>query len=257
MGITQLNFEGKTKVEVAIMRLQQFEPPEGYYLAFSGGKDSIVLYDLTMRAEVKFDAHYNATGIDPPELVYFMREHYPGLIVERPPRSIWRQLMIDGLPIRQKRWCCGHLKEYGGRGRKLVTGIRWEESVGRRRRKMVEVCQRDTTKIFVNPIIDWTTDEVWEYIGDFGLDYCQLYDEGFTRLGCVLCPMHTAELTKREIERWPKIAEAWRRAANRFWDEYIGKRDSMAKFSSGDELFEWWISRRSSKTEDAQCVMFE
>ena len=58
MGLTQLNFEGYDKVQVAIMRLQQFQPPEGYYLAFSGGKDSVVLYDLAVKSGVKFDAHY-------------------------------------------------------------------------------------------------------------------------------------------------------------------------------------------------------
>ena len=58
----------------AIDRLQTFEPPEGYYLAFSGGKDSQTIYHLAQEAGVKFDAHYNVTGIDPPELVYFIRE---------------------------------------------------------------------------------------------------------------------------------------------------------------------------------------
>ena len=55
------------KVQVAIDRIKTFEPPEGYYVAFSGGKDSVVILDLVKRSGVKFDAHYNITGIDAPE----------------------------------------------------------------------------------------------------------------------------------------------------------------------------------------------
>ena len=68
MGLTQLNFEGKNKVEVATMRLQEFEPEDGYYLAFGGGKDSVVIYELALTAGVKFDAHYHVS-MDPPELI--------------------------------------------------------------------------------------------------------------------------------------------------------------------------------------------
>ena len=46
------------KVENAIEVLRTFEPREGYYLAFSGGKDSIVIKALCDLAGVKYDAHY-------------------------------------------------------------------------------------------------------------------------------------------------------------------------------------------------------
>jgi len=53
MGLAQLNFAGLDKVDVAISRLKEFEPSEGYFLAFSGGKDSVVVYDLALKAGVK------------------------------------------------------------------------------------------------------------------------------------------------------------------------------------------------------------
>lgn len=59
-------FEKRTKAEIVIERLRMFEPPEGYWLAFSGGKDSIVLKDLAIRSGVRFEAHYNITTVDPP-----------------------------------------------------------------------------------------------------------------------------------------------------------------------------------------------
>lgn len=65
------------KVELAIKRLKAFEPPEGYYVAFSGGKDSQCVYHLCKMASVKFDAHYAITSVDPPELVQFIKKNYP------------------------------------------------------------------------------------------------------------------------------------------------------------------------------------
>ena len=106
MGLEQLNFEGKNKVEVAVDRLQQFEPPEGYYGAFSGGKDSEVIYDLSVKARVKVDWHYNKTGIDPPELVYFIRQHYHDMVYEKPLEPIWHLIERKGLPRRNARFCC-------------------------------------------------------------------------------------------------------------------------------------------------------
>ena len=71
--IGQLNVYGNDKVQTAIKRLQTFEPPEGYYLAFSGGKDSVVVKALADMANVKYDAHYALTSVDPPELVHFVK----------------------------------------------------------------------------------------------------------------------------------------------------------------------------------------
>ena len=56
------------RVAEAIKRLKTFEPPEGYFLAFSGGKDSQAVYHLAKMAGVKFDAHYSLTTVDPPRL---------------------------------------------------------------------------------------------------------------------------------------------------------------------------------------------
>lgn len=253
--ISQLNLEGKTRVEVAIMRLQEFEPPEGYYLAFSGGKDSIVIYDLAEKADVKFDAHYSQGGIDPPELVQFIRTNYPDIIFDRPKMSVWKGVMKHGMPRRQGRWCCELIKEHHGNGRRVVTGIRWQESARRRSRRMVEVCQTDKTKIFVHPIIDWAAQDVWEYIKVNNLPYCSLYDEGFRRIGCVLCPMQTAQQTQIELRRFPKLAEAWRRACYRYWE--VGS-DGTKRWATAEDMWQWWLSRKGEpKVNEAQCIMFD
>ena len=69
-------FSIEKKIQNAITLLKMFEAkaiemhPEGYYLCFSGGKDSQVIYELAKQAKVKFQAYYNVTTVDPPELVY-------------------------------------------------------------------------------------------------------------------------------------------------------------------------------------------
>jgi phosphoadenosine phosphosulfate reductase len=255
MSLLQLNFEGLNRVEVAVMRLQEFEPPEGYYLAFSGGKDSVVIYDLAVKARVKFDAHYSQGGIDPPELVRFIRAYYPGISFDRPAMPIWKQLMTHGMPRRKSRWCCELIKEHHGSGRRVITGIRWQESPRRRQRQMFEMCRTDDTKIFFHPIIDWASNDVWEYIKLNNLPYCSLYDEGFKRLGCVLCPMETARQTQLELKRFPKLAEAWKRACYRYYEKGT---EGTKQWATKEAFWQWWLSRKGeTKVNDAQCIMFD
>lgn len=80
----QTLFREIDKVDLAIRRIKLHEPPEGYYVAFSGGKDSCVILDLVKRAGVKFDAHINLTTVDPPEVIRFVRQQYPEVTMEKP-----------------------------------------------------------------------------------------------------------------------------------------------------------------------------
>lgn len=123
----------RDKVQTAIDRLRAFEPTEGYYVADSGGKDSTCVVKLCEMAGVKFDAHYNATTIDPPQLVRFIRQHHPETEIEKPEYTM-RELIVKKQmpPTRLMRYCCQHLKELHGQGRVVVTGVRWAESGNRK-----------------------------------------------------------------------------------------------------------------------------
>jgi len=103
--VQQLNIELKTKEEEAIAFIKKHEPPEGYFLGFSGGKDSVVLYDLAKKSGVKFEAYYEATGIDPPELMKFIKEKYKDVKWLRPERSFFSELVDRGFPTKFSRWC--------------------------------------------------------------------------------------------------------------------------------------------------------
>lgn len=247
------------KVKTAIDRLKAFEPKngEGYYLAFSGGKDSVVCKALLEMAGVKYDATYRVTSVDPPELVQFIKAKHPDVRRDIPhdkdgqPITMWNLIPRKLMPPTQiARYCCQELKESGGDGRITVTGVRWAESVRRaeshgivtiadrkaRRefdgndsfritksggyvltndnaesRLMVEHCykHRRTT---LNPIIDWEDSDVWNFIRGESIPCCELYKEGFHRLGCIGCPMAKTQGREREFLRWPKYKMAYLRA---------------------------------------------
>lgn len=283
------------KVKNSIEWLQAFAPRngEGYYLAFSGGKDSVVCKALLDMAGVPYDSTYRVTSVDPPELVRFIMEKYPDVRREIPvysdkikneklrgkPITMWNLIPKEKYPpTRISRYCCRSLKESGGDGRVTVTGVRWAESRNRKEnqglvnihnngksvqlsdtakqnksggivltndnddaRRMVESCYK-RHKTTVNPIIDWSDAEVWEFIKAENIPYCGLYDDGFQRLGCIGCPMSRGG---REVQfnRWPKYKESYIRAFTKMLRERenagLHAYDDIGK--TGRDVFNWWM----------------
>jgi phosphoadenosine phosphosulfate reductase len=260
----------RDKVAVAIDRLRAFEPEEWYYLAFSGGKDSQCIYHLAVEAGVKFDAHYNITGIDPPELVYFMCRNYPDVNREMYSVSMFRLIEKKGLPTRLRRFCCENLKEHGGMGRICVTGVRWAESTARRGRRPFEIVtsKKEDKKLFndndegrrlfencmqkgkrvVNPIIDWLEEDVWEYLNSRHIEHCELYDNGRTRLGCIGCPMSKDRL--RDFEEYPKFRDNYKRAIARFLAAYLEKCSKANREPFKNTVEEWYMWWTEQEIED-------
>lgn len=279
------------KVQASLERLKAFAPEEGYCLAFSGGKDSVVCKALLEMSGCKYDSIYRVTSVDPPELVRFIKDVHPDVVREVPmdnngkPITMWNLIPKKLMPpTRIARYCCEKLKESNGDGRKTVTGVRWAESTNRKHnqglvtimkknkqiiddlqgnenfsstirgvvvltndneesRRMVEHCYK-RTKVTINPIIDWTDRDVWDFIKAESIQYCSLYDEGFERLGCIGCPM--AKRREREIEflRWPKYKNAYLLAFQKMLDERIrkGKLTGDSKMGTTPQsVFNWWM----------------
>jgi phosphoadenosine phosphosulfate reductase len=226
----------------AMGTLHAYEPPEGYYLAFSGGKDSIVSYDLLKRSGCKFNAHFNKTSVDPPELLAYIREHYPDVEWHRPELTMFQLIEKKCfLPTCKARYCCKVLKERGGSGRVVVTGIRKAESHRRSKRTMFEVSKTDKTKRMIHIIMDWKDQDVWQYIRTLEIPYCRLYDEGFKRIGCIGCPMISTKLRNQQFQRWPHHVTAYKTAIRRA----LTKKPSAYFGQDADLYFEWWLSNLS------------
>lgn len=272
--IDQLNIYGMTKLEVSIERIKQIEPRGGsWYLAFSGGKDSCVIKALCDMAGVKYDAHYRITSVDPPELVRFIKEYHPDVSMDFPRNkdgkviTMWNLIEKNTMPPTMvARYCCKYLKENGGEDRDKITGVRWDESNRRRAKRsglevregnakwenadrtrldpdnmdddMVRYCMQSKGFI-LNPIIDWTTDEVWEFIHRYNVPYCKLYDEGWTRLGCVGCPQARKKEMQRQLKCYPKFKQAYIRAFDRMLKN---QKKEYYQWDTGQDVFEWWIN---------------
>jgi phosphoadenosine phosphosulfate reductase len=250
----------------------------GYTVMVSGGKDSIVITDLAIRAGVKCKFEVSWTGIEYPETVYFLRREKKRIealgysfefIIPRNKEgkqiTMWKLIEMYGFPTRQMRFCCERLKEVAGHNAYCILGIRWAESSKRKAgravheiagrkmmtnndneatRRMNENCMRKN-KYMLNPIIEWTDDEVWEYIREHGLPYNPLYDSGHKRVGCIGCPMRA---NRKELEDNPRYAALYKRAAEQFLETRAKSRDGIKK--DIHTYYKWWIDFCSGVSEE-------
>ena len=271
------------KVQTAIDRLKAFEPPEGYWLAYSGGKDSVCIKRLADLAGVKYEAHYACTSVDPPELVRFVRQQKDVNFdiphdINGNPKTMWNLIPKRGVPTRLQRFCCKELKESYGVGRITITGVRWAESSRRRKRhglitipgknneiqlnndndearRLVEQCYTKR-KTMMNPIIDWTDEEVWEFIKSENVPYCELYDCGYKRLGCIGCPMNRNR--SKELEQYPKYKAAYIRAFDRMLEKRRERGLPIIKnWTCGEEVMDWWINGGNKYVDPNQISFME
>lgn len=120
-----------------------YDAENGYYLAFSGGKDSQALFHMAQLAGVKFRGHMNLTSVDPPEVIRFVKKNYPEAELLKPGKSIF-QIAVEKqiLPTMRVRWCCAEYKETAGAGKVTLIGIRKAESTRRAKRNEVEINNR-------------------------------------------------------------------------------------------------------------------
>lgn len=184
------------------------------------------------------------------------------------PTSMWK-LIPEKLmpPTRLVRYCCSVLKETGCANRYIATGVRWDESTARmqreefekiankkkdkekftiimlmndndKRRRMNELCMQQN-KMVVNPIIDWTHRDVWEYINSEKIETCELYQCGYDRVGCIGCPM-AGKKRKREFEDFPQYKKLYIHAFERMLKERE-RRGKENTWKTGEDVFVWWI----------------
>ena len=265
------DFQKKLKHSVELLRKAEklalkYDSEDGFYLAFSCGKDSQAMFHVAKMAGVKFKAHMNFTSVDPPQVIFFKRRQYPSVVEHAPRASIFDLAVEKGiLPSMRIRWCCAELKESAGAGKVTLIGIRRDESSRRAKRHEVEVsnkkfsgnldqfaqwqqeeiskkeeklmrkmkregkkvnedqfsldkdnevrCINGKDSILVSPIFDWSESDVWYFLNNIlGVPHCELYDQGYTRIGCIMCPMSQYKQKLREMRDFPHVKRGWIRA---------------------------------------------
>ena len=258
------------------MSLRLFEKP--LVITYSGGKDSDVMLHLAEKSGIPFEALHSLTTADAPETVRHVYDTFRRLEEKGVKCTVDKHVQPDGsrvtmwnliprkltAPTRWVRYCCAELKEGGGKGRFIATGVRWAESTARRKnrgglevlhsnrqkslilvndneedRRLFETCQMKGKRV-VNPIIDWKDNDVLDYAAVEKIHMNPLYCNGFPRVGCVGCPMASTKMRVMEFARYPRIKAAYIRAFDRMNLERR-KRGLPCQCQSGVDVFHWWM----------------
>ena len=98
-------------------------------------------------------------------------------------------------------------------------------------------------KTTINPIIDWSDNDIWNFARSEHLQMNPLYDCGFTRVGCIGCPM-ASKSRYAEFRRYPKFADNYRRAFGHMLEvrKAAGK---TAQWKTADDVFRWWMEDKN------------
>jgi phosphoadenosine phosphosulfate reductase len=172
-----------------------------------------------------------------------------------------------------QRYFCEVLKEHGGEDRFTITGVRWAEGTRRKKnrngaeilpadikkkiilnadndfsRRVLENCELKGKRV-INPIIDWTDADVWEFLRHYGCQSNPLYQCGYKRVGCVGCPMSRRQ--EWEFKRYPKYKQNYIRAFQRMVDTY-GYADTSEHWKDGQSTYNWWIAKKAGLPKEIE-----
>lgn len=107
------------------------------------------------------------------------------------------------------------------------------------RRMLFENC-RLKSKRTVNPIIDWSDTDVWQFLRDQKAPVNNLYGEGWCRVGCIGCPMAGTKGREEEFNRFPEYKKLYLLAFGKMIEARKQKGLSV-DWQSSEDVFNWWM----------------
>lgn len=216
-----------------------------FYVAFSGGKDSVVALDIVQRAlpHNEFKVVFGNTDMEFPtttELVQKLSRKCSDEGIEfleaasnMTSKESWN---IFGPPARKVRWCCtvhktapviNMLSDKFANGKLrcvMITGVRGDESVSRSEYDEMSMGKKMAGQYSFHPILEWSSAEIYLYIYSQGLLLNDAYKYGFNRVGCIMCPNSSEKHEYIKRQCFPELV-----------DEYCERiTQNSAKDLSGD-----------------------
>ena len=115
-------------------------------------------------------------------------------------------------------------------------------------RRLVEFCYR-TTMTMINPIIDWSDSDVWQFLNYYGCKSNPLYYQHCSRIGCIGCPMGGSKSQLRQFAIYPKYKKLYIRAFDRMLKSHSYKtyKNFKCDWQTGKDVFDWWTDTDSNQ----------
>ena len=213
-------------------------------VAYSGGKDSDVILELTKMSGVPYRAIYKNTTIDPVGTIKHAWDM--GAEIIRPKKSFFELVRQRGFPTMFVRFCCSELKEYKILDYAII-GVRREESTKRMKRykepEMCRVFSKNVKARHYMPILEWTSEDVAEFISERGIKCHPLYydEDGVfhaeRRCGCLACPLISPKLRIEQFKQHPNLVKAWIRAG----EEYRRTHPNAKRVLHHKDVYAWFV----------------
>ena len=188
--------------------------------SFSGGKDSTAVWHIAQKAGVT-NAFFIDTGLEFPETIEFVKSQNVEFISKA--GNFWQAVEKAGPPAKDHRWCCKllklnplkvHLNETGEC--LTVQGNRWYESWNRAELEAVTQNPNNPLQLNISPIRSWRALDVFFYLWLKEIPYNPLYEMGYERIGCYLCPAMLEAEQENMHKTHPEMAKRWDDFLNRW-----------------------------------------
>lgn len=261
-----MNKELTKKVEQAV-KLIHLAGADGdvVEVAYSGGKDSDVILELTKMAGIKYRAIFKNTTIEPPGTIAHVKE--AGAEILKPKKTFFELVRENGSPGRFSRFCCRYLKEYKVLD-KVIIGVRKAESIKRAARYSEPTecrfygSKKEHVEAFY-PILEWSDQDVQQFIEDRWIEIHPIYyrEDGSIdvtrRVGCMCCPLASTRKRLEQFKKYPNMVKAYIKAQQMFRETHPKSANAMLYPTVYDWFFREAFFDKQKQYEDYCNQLFE